>query len=214
VRELVAGKRRWSSPPDRMDAMKGFKGWQERGYLPHRDEPGLIQFITFQLKDAFPAALKSEWAALLAIEEDREQRKQLENYLDRGKGECLLGRADLAAIVEGALRFHHGTLYELRAWVVMANHAHVLLKVADKSWSAVVADWKEYTAREANKVLGRRGQFWAKDSWDTYMRDSDHELRARNYIENNPVKARLVRDPKDWPWSSARFRDKMGKLHL
>jgi hypothetical protein len=46
------------------------------------------------------------------------------------------------------------------------------------------------------------------------MRDSEHELRARNYIENNPVKARLVRAPKDWPWSSARFRDELGKLHL
>ena len=28
------------------------------------------------------------------------------------------------------------------------------------------------------------------------------ELQARNYLERNPVKA-----AKDWPWSSARFRD-------
>ena len=39
------------------------------------------------------------------------------------------------------------------------------------------------------------------------MRDSQHELQARNYAEKNPVKALLVREPKDWPWSSARFRD-------
>jgi len=45
VRELVAGKRRWSSPPNREDALKGFKDWHERGYLPHRDEPGLTQFV-------------------------------------------------------------------------------------------------------------------------------------------------------------------------
>src|SRR5204863_7983410 len=44
VRELVAGKRRDSSPPDREHAMLGFRGWHERGYLPHRDEPGLTQF--------------------------------------------------------------------------------------------------------------------------------------------------------------------------
>jgi len=28
------------------------------------------------------------------------------------------------------------------------------------------------------------------------------------------VKVLLVRDPKDWPWSSARFRDRYGGLHL
>ena len=78
----------------------------------------------------------------------------------------------------------------------------------------VVADWKEYTAREANKLLGRRGRFWAGDYWDTYMRDSTHELRARHYAENNPVKAMLVRESKDWPWSSARFRNDQGALVL
>jgi hypothetical protein len=46
------------------------------------------QFVTFQLLDAFPAALRSEWAALLAVEDQREQRKKLESCLDRGQGEC------------------------------------------------------------------------------------------------------------------------------
>ena len=38
--------------------------------------------------------------------------------------------------------------------------------------------------------------------------------RARRYIEQNPVKAGLVRQAKDWPWSSARFRDEYGRLIL
>jgi len=49
VRELVEGKRRWSSPAKPEDARQGFRGWNERGYLPHRDEPGLTQFVTFRL---------------------------------------------------------------------------------------------------------------------------------------------------------------------
>src|SRR5688572_18052907 len=51
VRDLVAGRRRWSSPPKMKDAKQGFRGWHERGYLPHRDEPGLTQFVTFHLTD-------------------------------------------------------------------------------------------------------------------------------------------------------------------
>ena len=78
----------------------------------------------------------------------------------------------------------------------------------------MVGEWKEYTARQANKLLGRQGQFWDEDYWDTYMRDSAHELRSRRYIENNPAKAFLVRDPKAWAWSSARHRDEQGELRF
>src|SRR5882724_5807714 len=65
VRELVSDKRQSSSPPTRDEAIDGFRGWHERGYLPHRDQPGLTQFITYHLADAFPAGLLSEWEALL-----------------------------------------------------------------------------------------------------------------------------------------------------
>jgi hypothetical protein len=46
------------------------------------------------------------------------------------------------------------------------------------------------------------------------MRDSEQELETRKYIENNPVKAGLVLDPKTWPWSSARFWDDYGVLKI
>jgi len=214
VRELVSGKRPWSPRVERTDAIRGFQGWHERGYLPHRDAPGLTQFVTFHLADSFPAAVRSEWAALLDLEDDGERRKKLEGYLDKSRGECHLRRPEIGNLVDAALRFNHGKTYELHAWVVMPNHVHALFNVGNKPLSQVVADWKEYTARQANKLLGRRGQFWAKDFWDTYMRDSAHEQRARRYIESNPVKAFLVRGPKEWPWSSARFRDETGVLRL
>jgi REP element-mobilizing transposase RayT len=214
VRELVAGKRRWSSPPKREDALLGFRGWHERGYLPHRDEPGLTQFVTFRLTDAFPAALRSEWAALWEIEEDRARRQQLETYLDLGRGECHLHRPDAAKLVEDTLRFFHDQRYGLRAWVVMPNHVHALFKVNTTPMSEILEGWKKYTAKQVNKLLRRRGQFWQDDYWDTYVRDEEHERNTVRYIENNPTKAHLVLDPKAWPWSSARFRDDYGRLQL
>jgi putative DNA methylase len=214
LRELIAGKRLWASSLTTDQAKAGFKGWHERGYLPHRDEPGLTQMVTFHVADSFPAALRSEWGALFLIEEDAERRKKLEDYLDKGRGECPWREPRIAALVDGALRFHHSTKYELRAWVVMPNHLHVLFKVTVQPMGQVIADWKKYTAREANKLLGRRGRFWADDYWDTYMRDAAHEAQARNYAEKNPVKARMGREPTQWPWSSARFRDCYGRLVL
>ncbi len=147
--------------------MRGFRGWHERGYLPHRDEPGLTQFVTFHLADSFPIALHSEWVALLEVEDDRERRKQAEAYLDRGRGQCHLNRANVAKLVEDALRFHHGRWYDLRAWVVMPNHLHILIKVRDTPLSKIVKELKRYTAREANKLLRQHGAFWADDYFDT-----------------------------------------------
>jgi hypothetical protein len=126
VRDLVAGKRAWSRPLAKDEIERGFRGWHENGYLPHRDEPGLVQFVTLRLVDA----------------------------------------------------------------------------------------WKGYTAKKANKVLGRKGAFWQEGYWDTYMRDLDHEARAQHYIENNPSKAKLVALPREWAWSSARFRDAYERLCL
>ena len=214
MRDLVRGKREWSHPLAEEDIEHGFVGWHERGYLPHRDEPGLVQFVTFRLADAFPAELRAEWRALLEIEDDRKRRIELEAYLDRGRGECHLWRQEIAELVEGALRFRHGVEYDLRAWVVMPNHVHVVFQVRDVPIGRLIGGWKSYTAKEANRVLAREGKLWQEDYWDTYMRDEGQEGRARRYIENNPTKARLVAFSRDWPWSSARFRDACQRLCL
>ena len=214
VRELIEAKRAWSRPLAQDEIQRGFLGWHESGYLPHRDEPGLVQFVTFRLVDAFPAELRSEWEGLLQIEDDRKRRIELEAYLDRGRGTCHLRCPEIAKLVEGALLFRHGVEYDLRAWAVMPNHVHLLFLVQDVPMWRLVDAWKGYTAKEANKVLGRKGPFWQEGYWDTYMRDCEHEARTRRYIENNPTKAKLVVLRKDWPWSSARFRDAYERLCL
>src|SRR5262249_58886221 len=121
VRDLVTGKRKWASSLARQDAKAGFKGWHERGYIPHRDEPGLVQMVTFHVADSFPRALRSEWAALFEIEDNSERRKKLQAYLDKGRGESPLRNFEIGKLVDNALRFHHDTHYELRAWAIMPN---------------------------------------------------------------------------------------------
>lgn len=214
VGELVRGKRQWSRPLSKDAIERGFRGWRENGYLPHRDEPGLLQFVTFRLADAFPAERRSEWAALLKIEDDRRRRIELEAYLDKGRGKCHLRNPSIAEMVEGALQHFHGERYDLRAWVVMPNHVHLLFEVQDVPMAELVNAWKGFTAKQANKLLGRKGKLWQDGYWDTYMRDEAHELKSKRYIENNPVKVHLVTTPEEWPWSSARFRDQYQRLIL
>ena len=224
VRDLVKGKRRWSSPPKTEDAKQGFRGWHERGYLPHRDEPGLTQFVTFHLADGFPESLHSEWEHFSKIEDDHERRSELEAYLDKGRGECHLRNPKIAELVEDNFRQFSGKYsgsqsraparYELRAWCIMPNHVHVLFKVGTVPMSEIVGAWKKHTGRLANKLLGKWGAFWAEDYFDVFTRDAEHERQTVRYIENNPAKAKLVLNTKEWPWSSARFRDEFGGLRL
>lgn len=212
LQKLVEGKQEWAVPLDAAAKAKGFRGWHQRGYLPHYDVPGITQLVTIRLADSLPASRRSEWEHLLKIENDRQRRQRLEEYLDRGFGACWLGRADISALAESALRFFDGQRYALGAWVIMANHLHVLVDVWDVPLAEIISSWKGCIVHESNRVLKRTGSFWEREYLDTVIRDEAHRRTAVKYIENNPVKAGLVREAKDWPWSSARLRDEYGRL--
>lgn len=214
VKDLVEGKRHWSHSMDSSDRRRGFRGWNERGYLPHRDEPGLTQFVTFRLADTFPESLHSEWEHFWRIEDNAERRTKLERYLDRSRGSCYLRQVEVAQIVEKALRYFHGERYELRAWCVMPNHVHVLFCVGSASMATIIESWKKHTSQKINRLLCRRGKLWEPDYWDMYMRSAEHERKTVHYIESNPTKAKLVLDPRQWKWSSARLRNEHGLLRL
>jgi REP element-mobilizing transposase RayT len=149
---------------------------------------------------------RSEWEALFAIEEDQEQRKRFQAYLDRGFGECWLRQAAVAGIVQESLWHFDGVRYGVLAWVIMPNHVHALFDIWGIPMADIMRSWKGFTARQANRLLGRSGAFWEANYFDTAIRDEGHLRRAIQYIENNPVKAGLVSAPDDWMWSSARYR--------
>lgn len=119
-----------------------------------------------------------------------------------------------AAVVEENWLHLDGKAYRLLAWVVMPNHVHLLVEVWKTPQSRLVKDWKGFSARRINQVLGRRGQVWQDDYWDRYIRDEAHYRKVVHYIEVNPVKAGLVRAPEQWPFGSARFRDEYNRLKL
>jgi REP element-mobilizing transposase RayT len=87
----------------------------------------------------------------------------------------------------------------------MPNHVHVVVEPMDgHTLSTIAKSWKSITSRQANARLDRTGPFWGADYFDRYMRNEDHVVRTIEYVENNPVKAGLVKEAADWPWSSAR----------
>lgn len=198
-------------------------GFHSRDHLPHLKKEGGSYFVTFRLA----ATLSGE--VLRRFKQEREQILQhalaakrpltwqeqeelfrwysarVDAYLDAGHGECFLRQPEIAKLVTDALRFFDGQRYELRAWVVMPNHVHVVVwPRPPETLSRVMHSWKSFTSKQANKVLARDGgTFWQSESYDHLIRDDDDHARCVAYTINNPVSARLCARPEDWPWSSA-----------
>ncbi|HKV08717.1 MAG TPA: transposase [Thermoanaerobaculia bacterium] len=184
------------------------KQWFSRGYLPHFDQPNLLQTITFRLADALPQTVLEEMERELRARPEAERRTERERriatYLDAGHGACWLKDPRIADLVEGALLHFDDQRYRLLAWCVMPNHVHALTEMKDGfPLSEVLHSWKSYTANEANKILGRTGDLWQREYHDRYVRDENHYRNVVAYIENNPVKAGLVKTAKEWRYSSA-----------
>jgi REP element-mobilizing transposase RayT len=190
---------------------QGPRGWHYRGYLPHFDGGEIHQTVTFRLADSLPAQRLDVWRWELRLlppaRLSAELHRRIEGYLDLGHGACYLKRPEIADMIQDAVLFFDGKRYDLVAWVVMPNHVHTLFRpLAGNSLTAILHSWKSYTAKEANRILRRSGQFWEEDYFDRYIRDEDHFHAAMAYIEDNPVKARLCLRPDEWLYGSARWR--------
>jgi len=188
---------------------KRHKEWYSRGYLPHFDHIDVIQMITFRLADSLPRERLDEIEKSVGHENDVEKRRQIESFLDQGYGSCVLREPRIGSMVEDVLLHFDGLRYRLVEWVVMSNHVHLLVEFFSE-WllPEILRWWKSFTAHEANRFLGRTGQFWQEDYFDRFIRNTKHFERAKQYISENPVTAGLVKLPEDWPYSSASWANR------
>lgn len=183
-----------------------YDDWHYRGYLPHFEGGAIPQFITFRLADSLPGSLFSGLKRKLeagAITES-EYGYFLDRYLDRSRGKCFLRDRRISELVRDSIWFLGRSRFRLHSWVIMPNHAHLLITPAkDETLESLMHSLKSFTAHKANRVLGRSGSFWSKEYFDRFMRDGEHFQKTLRYIEMNPVKAGLCDAPEKWEFSSA-----------
>ncbi len=65
---------------------------------------------------------------LPAGKREAERRKRLDEWMDAGRGSCILRDASIAAMVQGSLLAFDSQRYRMLAWVVMPNHVHTLFQ--------------------------------------------------------------------------------------
>jgi putative transposase len=175
-----------------------------RRHLPHIDEPGHPVFLTWCLHGSlppnrpFPVSNVSSGKAFATMD----------RLLDETRtGPLYLRQPALAQMVVEAIHFNASTLghYELHAFVVMPNHVHLLATPAVEL-QKLTRSLKGITSKRANAILGLTGSpFWQEESYDHLVRTAPEFERIRGYIEENPVRAGLAREAREFLWSSARW---------
>jgi alanyl-tRNA synthetase/REP element-mobilizing transposase RayT len=123
-----------------------------------------------------------------------------------------------------AVRHFHGTRYLLFAVVIMPDHIHLLIEPQPKAWDAegtpifwalgdLMHSIKSFTANEINRLAGRQGHVWQKESFDRLIR-SDSDLAEKfDYIITNPQRSSLTEnDPYPYQWSRGWSETSIGQL--
>ena len=194
--------------------------------LPHLQPPGAEYFLTTRLKWSLPKTAIQNLRKLRTELNDHcrgldffVQKKILDAYEDILDGEKSspqwLGINKVAKVVSEAIEYRHTKDYDLYAYCIMPNHLHLVFRHLPKEnehpypVTDIMRKLKRYTARNANKVLGRRGAFWQPESYDRVIRDQVERENTIRYVLNNPVKAGLVAYWEQWPFTycKSEFRD-------
>ncbi len=173
-----------------------------RRRLPHLYRADQPVFLTWRLygsllpNRSFPAAAVSPGKAFAV----------LDRLLDEARtGPFYLRRATIADMVVEVIHHNAEVLgrYKLHAFAVMPNHVHVLVS-PNIALPRITKALKGFTAKRANEMLARTGSpFWQEESYDHLVRDRAEWERIKFYIEQNPVRAGLVRLAGQYRWSSA-----------
>ena len=187
-----------------------------RGRLPHWEVEGGRYFVTVRCHDSLPrevvARLQEIQESLTRVEPRSDefiglQRRYFattEKYLDAGGGSAPLRRTEAASALVASFAGLAEEGVSVRHFAIMPNHWHALLAPigeASIELHGVMSRLKGRSSRAVNLALGWTGTLWQREWFDRWMRDDAEWERCVEYVRQNPVKAGIVRDWRDDPWT-------------
>jgi putative transposase len=119
---------------------------------------------------------------------------------------CTMDRApvfedlEFGRLVGDALLSHaKENAFAVPAYCLMPDHAHiVMVGIQDDSpLCGLVKDWKQAAGFEWSKR--GHGKLWQKGFWERVLRDDEDILSIARYVIENPVRAKLVKEPAQYP---------------
>jgi type I restriction enzyme R subunit len=189
----------------------------DEGARPHWAQAGTITFVTMRTADSIPREVIVRWnrqrleylrlrrihcedwrqgrealEANARWQFDKHFRRLREDHLDTCLGACPFRNRRAAESIRDALLHFDNERYLLGDFVVMPNHVHLLVAFPNaESMRKQCASWMRFTARQINEMNGSHGTLWQAEPFDHLVRTEDQLRFLREYIAQNPAKAKL-----------------------
>jgi REP element-mobilizing transposase RayT len=124
------------------------------------------------------------------------------------------GEVDYRTFVEMLVKLRGRHAFRIYAFCLMPNHIHLLAEVANVPTGQIMQGLLTAYARTFNRRHGHRGHVFEGRYKAIVCDKESYLLELTRYIHLNPVRARLVKRPEDWPWSGHRSYLGMGHHRL
>ena len=104
------------------------------------------------------------------------------------------------------LRYKEQYHFKLYHYVMMTNHVHLVIEPSEGGGglSEIMKGINLAYARHYKHKYDHTGHFWQDRYKSIIISKDEYMLACGSYVELNPVRAKMVEDPKDYPWSSYR----------
>lgn len=129
------------------------------------------------------------------------------HIIQRGnnRSACFFAETDyyyfLDTLAEQSVKWHCA----VHAYVLMTNHVHLLLTPRERDSAAhLMKHVGQRYVQYINRTYRRSGTLWEGRFRSCLAQEDAYVLVCQRYIELNPVRAGMVEDPAQYPWSSYR----------
>lgn len=136
--------------------------------------------------------LRLEFAHALYHVTSRGDRRE-DIYLDDADRQ-----AWLAVLGQVCKRFN----WVIHAYCLMSNHYHLLVETPDANLSAGMRQLNGVYTQLSNRAHGKVGHVFQGRFKAIVVDKDNYLLELARYVVLNPVRAGMVKDVQDWPWSS------------
>jgi putative transposase len=144
----------------------------------------------------------------------RQRRIAVANYphhiMQRGHNgrDVFVTKGDRESYLATLVEFRTQLGFKVYAYCLMTNHVHLLIDPGDDAanLSLLMKHLAGRHTRRLNRRQRRSGTAWGGRFKCSPIETDRYLLACSRYIELNPVRAGMVGDPEEYPWSSYRAR--------